>query len=85
MLLKELKLNNIRSYIEETITFSEGSTLLSGDIGSGSRHGECFDDTCGPATEHCEEERRLGREWRGRAASEVAQAMKGPATQGSPS
>jgi len=35
MLLQELKLNNIRTYIEETINFSKGSTLLSGDIGSG--------------------------------------------------
>ncbi|MBU0457047.1 MAG: SMC family ATPase [Nanoarchaeota archaeon] len=35
MLLQQLKLNNIRSYIEETINFPEGSTLLSGDIGSG--------------------------------------------------
>jgi len=35
MLLQELKLNNIRSYVDETITFSKGSTLLSGDIGSG--------------------------------------------------
>ncbi len=35
MLLQELKLNNIRSYLEEQISFSEGSTLLSGDIGSG--------------------------------------------------
>lgn len=35
MLLKSLKLNNIRSYKDETIVFPEGSTLLSGDIGSG--------------------------------------------------
>jgi DNA repair protein SbcC/Rad50 len=35
MLLQRLKLNNIRSYIDETISFSSGSTLLSGDIGSG--------------------------------------------------
>ncbi len=35
MLLKELKLENIRSYENETISFPAGSTLLSGDIGSG--------------------------------------------------
>jgi len=35
MLLQQLKLKNIRSYLDETITLSEGSTLLSGDIGSG--------------------------------------------------
>jgi DNA repair protein SbcC/Rad50 len=35
MLLKQLKLQNIRSYVDQTINFSEGSTLLSGDIGSG--------------------------------------------------
>jgi DNA repair protein SbcC/Rad50 len=35
MLLQQLKLNNIRSYIDETINFQDGSTLLSGDIGSG--------------------------------------------------
>ena len=35
MLLQQLKLNNIRSYIDETITFPEGSTVLSGDIGCG--------------------------------------------------
>ena len=35
MFLQELKLKNIRSYREECITFSPGSTLLSGDIGSG--------------------------------------------------
>lgn len=35
MLLQELKLENIRSYTRETVNFSEGSTLLSGDIGSG--------------------------------------------------
>ena len=35
MFLHQLKLNNIRSYIEETIPFNKGSTLLSGDIGSG--------------------------------------------------
>lgn len=35
MFLQSLKLNNIRSYSEETITFPEGSTLLSGDIGTG--------------------------------------------------
>ncbi|MBR9683591.1 SMC family ATPase, partial [Candidatus Woesearchaeota archaeon] len=35
MLLQSLKLKNIRSYIDQTITFSENSTLLNGDIGSG--------------------------------------------------
>lgn len=35
MLLKKLKLKNIRSYIDEEIMFPEGTTLLSGDIGSG--------------------------------------------------
>lgn len=35
MLLKQLKLENIRSYTNETINFTKGSTLLSGDIGSG--------------------------------------------------
>ncbi len=35
MLLKTLQLENIRSYNELNISFYEGSTLLSGDIGSG--------------------------------------------------
>lgn len=35
MKLKKIKLNNIRSYIDEEVRFIEGSTLLSGDIGSG--------------------------------------------------
>ncbi len=35
MLLKELQLKNIRSYVDEKISFPEGSTLLSGDIGCG--------------------------------------------------
>jgi len=35
MFLQELKLQNIRSYSDETISFPEGSTMLSGDIGSG--------------------------------------------------
>ena len=35
MLLQQLKLNNIRSYTDETITFPEGSTILTGDIGCG--------------------------------------------------
>lgn len=35
MLFKSLKLQNIRSYVEETITFPEGSVLLAGDIGAG--------------------------------------------------
>jgi len=35
MLLKSLKLKNIRSYVEQEIQFPEGTVLLSGDIGSG--------------------------------------------------
>ncbi|MBI2668547.1 SMC family ATPase [Candidatus Woesearchaeota archaeon] len=35
MLLHHLTLQNIRSYQQQTIEFPEGSTLLSGDIGSG--------------------------------------------------
>jgi len=35
MLLKSIKLNNIRSYLNEQIDFPLGSLLLSGDIGSG--------------------------------------------------
>ena len=35
MLLKSIKLNNIRSYINQKIDFPIGSLLLSGDIGSG--------------------------------------------------
>ncbi|MBU2052825.1 MAG: SMC family ATPase [Nanoarchaeota archaeon] len=35
MRLKKITLNNIRSYENQTIEFAEGSTLLSGDIGSG--------------------------------------------------
>src|SRR3989338_344039 len=35
MLLQELRLENIRSYTKGTIRFPTGSTLLSGDIGSG--------------------------------------------------
>ncbi|MEK6863322.1 MAG: SMC family ATPase [Nanoarchaeota archaeon] len=35
MFLQRLRLQNIRSYIDESISFPEGSTLLSGDIGSG--------------------------------------------------
>jgi len=35
MLLKNLKLNNIRSYVSEEINFPESSILLSGDVGSG--------------------------------------------------
>ena len=35
MILKKITLNNIRSYNNQTIEFPEGSTLLSGDIGSG--------------------------------------------------
>ncbi len=35
MILKKIKLNNIRSYKNLEVEFSEGSTLLAGDIGSG--------------------------------------------------
>ena len=35
MLLKSIKLNNIRSYLDQKIDFPAGSLLLSGDIGSG--------------------------------------------------
>lgn len=35
MLLRSIKLKNIRSYLEQEIQFPEGSVLLSGDIGTG--------------------------------------------------
>jgi exonuclease SbcC len=35
MRIKSVKLQNIRSYVEETIHFPEGSVLLAGDIGAG--------------------------------------------------
>ncbi len=35
MIIKKIKLNNIRSYKNQEVVFPEGSTLLSGDIGSG--------------------------------------------------
>ena len=35
MILKKIILNNIRSYKNQEVIFPEGSTLLSGDIGSG--------------------------------------------------
>jgi len=35
MILRKIRLRNIRSYINETIDFSVGTLLLSGDIGSG--------------------------------------------------
>lgn len=35
MLLKSLRLKNIRSYTEETVTFPAGIVLLAGDIGAG--------------------------------------------------
>ncbi|MFH1173688.1 MAG: SMC family ATPase [archaeon] len=35
MLLTSLSLENIRSYTKQTLTFSQGTTLLLGDIGSG--------------------------------------------------
>lgn len=35
MIIKKVKLNNIRSYEKQEIEFQEGSTVLAGDIGSG--------------------------------------------------
>ncbi|MDD5254225.1 MAG: AAA family ATPase [Candidatus Nanoarchaeia archaeon] len=35
MIIKKIRLNNIRSYLIEEIEFPEGSTLLSGDVGTG--------------------------------------------------
>jgi len=35
MIVKSIQLENIRSYLNQTIEFPEGSTLLSGDIGCG--------------------------------------------------
>jgi DNA repair protein SbcC/Rad50 len=35
MIINKLKIKNIRSYGEQEIVFPRGSTLLSGDIGSG--------------------------------------------------
>jgi exonuclease SbcC len=35
MIIKRIELENIRSYENEVVDFSEGSTLLAGDIGSG--------------------------------------------------
>ncbi len=35
MIIKSVSLNNIRSYLDETVDFPLGSTLLSGDIGCG--------------------------------------------------
>lgn len=35
MIIKKIKLENIRSYLQEEIEFPEGSVLLSGDVGSG--------------------------------------------------
>src|SRR3989338_1324761 len=35
MLIKSIKLENIRSYLNQSIEFPDGSLLLSGDIGSG--------------------------------------------------
>ncbi len=35
MILRNLKLQNIRSYISESVDFPEGTVLLSGDIGAG--------------------------------------------------
>ncbi|MBI4152303.1 SMC family ATPase [Candidatus Woesearchaeota archaeon] len=35
MIFKEMTLKNIRSYLDETITFPKGPVLLAGDIGSG--------------------------------------------------
>src|SRR3989344_2182924 len=35
MLIKKVELNNIRSYVQDVVVFSEGTTLLNGDIGGG--------------------------------------------------
>ena len=35
MILKSLRLENIRSYLQQTIVFPQGRVLLAGDIGSG--------------------------------------------------
>ena len=35
MMIKSLRLKNVRSYTDEAVSFPAGSTLLSGDIGSG--------------------------------------------------
>ena len=35
MIIKKIKLENIRSYINEEVNFPESSVLLSGDVGSG--------------------------------------------------
>ncbi|MFH1331711.1 MAG: AAA family ATPase [archaeon] len=35
MIIKSVKLKNIRSYLDHTIEFPQGSVLLSGDVGSG--------------------------------------------------
>ncbi|MFH0870221.1 MAG: AAA family ATPase [archaeon] len=35
MIIRSLRMRNIRSYIDEAISFPEGTVLLSGDIGSG--------------------------------------------------
>lgn len=35
MIIKKIRLNNIRSYLDEVIHFSDNSTLLAGEIGSG--------------------------------------------------
>ena len=35
MIIKKITLKNIRSYKNQIVEFPEGSTLLSGDIGSG--------------------------------------------------
>ena len=35
MIIKKIKLENIRSYEQEEITFPLGSTVLAGDIGTG--------------------------------------------------
>ena len=39
MILKSIKLNNIRSYLNQKIDFPTGSLLLSGDIGFMDEHG----------------------------------------------
>jgi len=35
MIIKKIKLHNIRSYVDSEVQFKEGTTLLAGDVGSG--------------------------------------------------
>ena len=43
MILKKLKLHNIRSYKQDEISFPEGIVLLSGDIGAGKLNLLCLE------------------------------------------